>query len=283
MRKLAAAVCAIVLAGCGAEDGDAPAGAGLVQRDAPTGHVHAVGIDPKDGSVLVAAHTGLFRAAAGERRARRISDERRDVMGFTVEGPGRYAGSGHPDIRDGGPSSVGFIRSADGGRSWTTVSLSGEADLHVLEVAPGRVYGYDALSGRFVRSIDGGRSWRRTALPPILDLAVDPANPDHLVASGEEQLLRSTDGGRTWRPAASAPASHLRWTSDGLLLLGYDGVLRRAADAGRRPEAIGDLPGVPAAATGADRQVLMATDDGSVFVSDDAGGTWNRRLEPAVE
>ena len=39
----------------------------------------------------------------------------------------------HPGESQVGPPSVGLIQSTDGGRSWTGLSLSGEADFHALE------------------------------------------------------------------------------------------------------------------------------------------------------
>ncbi len=119
-RILAVVLITVVLGACGGgeEEASAPAGSTPVASAEPqTGHVHALGVDPGDGSIVVAAHSGLFRAASGAKRAERLGEERRDVMGFTIEGPGQYVGSGHPDPRAGGPPSVGFIRSSDGGRS----------------------------------------------------------------------------------------------------------------------------------------------------------------------
>ena len=50
---------------------------------------------------------------------------------------------------------------------------------------------------------DGGRTWRRQRPPgALLDLAIDPQDPDRIAATGERGLLISRDGGRTWRPAS---------------------------------------------------------------------------------
>lgn len=277
----------VALAGCGGsyeETTDRAATPELVQSGPETGHVHAVGVDPDDGAIVVAAHSGLFRAGPGDPRASRLGDERRDVMGFTVEGPRRYAGSGHPDLRDieaGAPTSVGFIRSTDGGRSWKTVSLEGAADLHVLEVAGDRIYGYDAPSGSFLTSTDGGRSWAKTAVPPILDVAVDPGDPRTIVASTQEGLLRSTDGGRSFAALDRTPPSLLVWPKSGLVRLGYDSIVRQADRLGDEPKTVGELPQPPAAASAAGDELLAAADDGSVLASGDRGRTWRPRLAPA--
>lgn len=276
-----AGVALLVLAGCGGGEPEPQPGEAYVEEGPSTGHVHAVGVDPADGSVVIAAHGGLFRAAEGDAAARATGDAR-DAMGFTVAGPRRYVASGHPAPGADEPGSVGLIRSTDAGATWDPVSLAGEADLHVLEVAPGgRIYGFDAVSGALLASRDAGRTWRRTTVPPVLDLAVDPEDPDTVVAATGQGLLRSTDGGRRFRPAATVPASHLAWTAaNGLLLLGTDGAVRRIPALGEPPETVGSLPGPPAAAAVHEDEVLVAQDDGSVHVSRDGGRTWTSRLDP---
>lgn len=270
----------MVLAACGSTGDRITDPAPLAPPDAETGHVHAVGVDPGEGSIYVAAHTGLFAAAPGEARASRIGRERRDVMGFTVEGPGRLAGSGHPDVRNGGPSSVGFIRSRDGGRTWQTVSLEGKADLHALEVAGRTVYGFDALNGLLRTSRDGGRTWSAREVPPVLDLAVDPGDRRRLVASTGGGLLRSVDGGRGLRPFSSIPPSHLVWRRDGIIALGLDGVVRQVEESGTARK-LGRLSPAPAAAALHGESILAAMDDGSVLESRD-GRQWRTLLRPTT-
>ncbi len=274
-RLLVPLLGAVLLAGCGGGDDEA---AGLVVTD-PVGHVHAVGLDPQDGSILVAAHNGMFRAEEGATRATAVGDERRDVMGFSVEAPGSYVGSGHPDPRRGGPSSVGFIRSTDGGRNWSTISLQGQADLHAIEVAGQRVYAFDALSGKLLRSVDAGRTWRATSTPPILDLAVDPRDPERLVVSTAAGILASTDGGRAFRPVVDLPPSHLAWGTAGITAIGEDQVVQRIDDDLRTVKQLGRAPDVPAALAESGRGLLVAADDGVVHASKDGGRTWSLTLE----
>ncbi|MTD47542.1 exo-alpha-sialidase [Conexibacter sp. W3-3-2] len=215
MGRLRTAVVLVLLAtvasGCGDEKPKAP-GAVFVDK---LGHVHAVGIDPADGATLIAAHNGLFRAPAGQRQPSLVGDQNRDVMGFVVEGAQQYAGSGHPDVRSNEPSSVGFIRTTDGGRNWKNVSLAGRADLHAIEVAGKVVYAFDALSGKLLSSADAGRTWKRATVPPVLDLAIDPQNSRRVVASTEQGLIVSRDGGRSFEPLAEFPLSVLAWTGEG--------------------------------------------------------------------
>jgi hypothetical protein len=131
----------VVLAACGAQSDESAEPTAGVEDPGPV-HVHGLGVNPADGALFVATHTGLFRAAPGGRRARRVADRYQDTMGFTVTGPDRFLGSGHPDGRDGLPPFLGLIQSTDAGRSWSPVSLLGERDFHVLEATGERIYGY---------------------------------------------------------------------------------------------------------------------------------------------
>src|SRR5688500_4724072 len=100
----------------GGDDG-APdrSSAGLAADPGPV-HVHGLGINPADEALFIATHTGLYRAGKGERKARRVGDGLQDTMGFTIAGPNRFLGSGHPDARgiaQGLPPHLGLIESRD--------------------------------------------------------------------------------------------------------------------------------------------------------------------------
>jgi len=113
-------------------------------------------------------------------------------MGFTVVGPDHFLGSGHPgSVRD-DPPFLGLIESRDAGNNWRPISLRGEVDFHVLEAQGAIVYGFgsdfETRAARFLRSEDGGRSWKRLAPPEELTgLAIDPREPRHIVALGEQR------------------------------------------------------------------------------------------------
>jgi hypothetical protein len=202
-----------VLAACG-DAAPQPPGARL--DDPGPVHVHGLGVDPADGALFVATHTGLFRAAEGQSRARRVAGRYQDTMGFTVVGPNRFLGSGHPDLREKLPPFLGLIESADGGRSWREVSLLGKVDFHVLEASGQRIYGYgsdfDSRQPRFLASDDRGASWRQLQAPePLIALAISPASARTLIAAGEQRVYSSRDGGRSWRTINAPAAGLLAW------------------------------------------------------------------------
>lgn len=279
MRRVllaAVGVAAALAAGCGAEAApvSAPAPASGVE------HVHGLGVDPADESLVIATHSGLFRAPPGERAAVRIGDRRQDTMGFTVVGPGRYLGSGHPDLRDDLPPLLGLIRSDDAGRSWNPVSLLGKADFHVLRAAGDRVYGVNSLDGALLVSADAGVSWQRRTPPgPMLDLVADPTDPRRLIATTEDGLHFSGDGGGSWRARSGASAGLLAWPSSaGLYLIDGSGRLTRSRDGGNSFTEVGSVGGQPAAFAADGKDLYVALHSNEIRVSSDGGRSWRLRV-----
>lgn len=268
---------------CGGED-DETAGQRPVIEDPGPLHVHGLGVNPADGALFVATHTGLFRAGPGERRPRRVADRYQDTMGFTVTGPDRFLGSGHPDGRDDLPPFLGLIRSTDAGRSWDPVSLLGKHDFHVLEAAGARIYGYgsdfDSRRASLLVSDDGGRSWKERPPPePLISLAIDPTDPDHVVASGENGTYSSTDAARRWRPLAAEPGL-LAWTRRALCRVDGGGDVSCSSGGGGSWQPAGALEGQAAAFDSAGNDLYAALHDGTVKRSADDGKTWTVRAAP---
>jgi hypothetical protein len=282
-------VAAAVLA-LGRDDADAPSAGGasdgpLATPDPGPIHVHGLGVDPADGALLIATHSGTYRAAAGEEQALRIGDSRQDTMGFTVAGPNHLLGSGHPDPQEavelGLPPHLGLIESRDGGRTWRNVSLLGEADFHVLRVAARRVYGYDASNDRLLVSRDSGRTWHERNRPaPLVDLVVDPADGRRLVASGQGGVYASGDEGATWRGVAPH-LGLLAWPAPRrLYLVDGQGSLLRSHD-GEKWNRVGGVGGRPAAFLAhTPAELYVALHDGTILRSRDAGRTWSVRSQP---
>jgi hypothetical protein len=259
--------------------GTPTAGAGPV-------HVHGLGVNPADGSLFIATHTGLYRTAEGESKAKRVGETSQDTMGFTIVGPNRFLGSGHPDLRQDLPPLLGLIESTDAGTSWEPVSLLGEVDFHVLRSAGERVYGYDVTNDRLLASADGGRTWQELGRPgPMLDLAVHPRDRSYLVAAAEGALgpglFASRDAGQTWR-ALGHTLGLLAWPiSDGLYTVTAGGEVLRSADGGASFQRRGEIGGEPAAfvAEGAD-DLYVALHDGTIQHSTDGGASWTVRSSP---
>jgi hypothetical protein len=287
-RALSVTVLIAALAGCG-ESRDEPEprpGSGPRVEDPGPVHVHGLGINPRDKALFIATHTGLFRAAPNERKARRVAGRYQDTMGFTVVGPDRFLGSGHPDGRENLPPFLGLIESRDAGTSWEPVSLLGKRDFHVLEAKGDRVFGfgsdYETREASLLVSDDGGRRWEeRTPPEALISLAIDPEDTNRVVASGERGLYESPNGGRGWRPLDGVP-SLLAWPSPGrLFAVDLGGGVSVSGDAGGSWQEVGDLGGQPAAfESESSEELYAALHDGTVKRSADGGVTWSVRSTP---
>ena len=282
----AAASAVLLLAGCGGDDNNEEGGATPPPETAEMSHIHGVGVDPADRSVVIATHSGLFRAREGDQSASRIGDKHQDTMGFSVVGPRRYLGSGHPDLRDlrdGVPPLLGLIASSDGGRKWHSVSLLGRADFHVLRAAGERVYGVNATNGQFHASEDDGQTWKKRTPPaPVIDLAPNPTQSAEVVASTERGMHVSRDGGATWRPLASDVGGLLARTSGGaLFVVDGEGGVHRSDDGGGTFDGVGDIGGQPAAFAAYENELYVALHTNEVKVSTDGGRSWKLRVVPS--
>ena len=254
-------------------DGSGPAAAG----GAGIAHVHSLGVDPQDGALYAGTHYGLFRLpeTAG---ATLVADRVQDFMGFTVVGPGHYLASGHPGEGQGGPSSLGLIESTDGGQTWQSLSLAGEADFHSLEARHGLVYGLNSVTGEFMVSQDK-QAWDTRSQIPMADFAVSPYDPNVLLATTEQGLARSDDGGRDFQPVPSAPVLQLvTWAGDGTVFgVAPDGTVHASTDDGQSWQQRGSLDAAPEALATNDSADVYAAADGAILVSVDGGRTFTVR------
>lgn len=252
-------------------------------------HVHGLGVNPADGALFIATHTGLFRVGADSRKAVRVADRRQDTMGFSIVAANRFLGSGHPDLNEaqekGLPPLLGLIESTDAGSTWNSVSLLGEADFHVLRSVGERVYGYDATNARLLTSPDRGVTWENIVPPgPVVDLAVDPADPRRLAVTAagelEQGLYTSRDSGESWTREADL-VGLLAWPSSGRLYA-FDGAgqVFASASGGRRLELRGEIGGEPAALLAVRDELFVALHDGTIKRSADGGAAWTIRSSP---
>jgi hypothetical protein len=259
---VAAAVTVTVATRGGAAHHDAPARL----SDPGMAHVHGLGVDPADGTLHAATHFGVF--AVRQDGVRRVGNAQ-DTMGFAVVGPGHFLGSGHPDPAEDDEPLLGLIESTDGGRTWQPLSLRGEADFHALRVAHGAVYGYDATSATFMVTTDR-RSWDRRSTLPLRDFAVDPDDPEVVLATTPKGPARSADGGRSWSVLDDAPPLVvLSWDREGLVGVDALGVAHASDDDGATWVARGGVGAPPEAMTVDARRVFVAVSDGRIVVSED--------------
>ena len=285
---------AALLIGCGGSDdqpGDAPSPSstmGESSGEAPVAsisgaeHVHGLGVNPADGEILIATHNGLWQVPEGATEAEQVGDSQDDFMGFTVVGPDSFLSSGHPGPDSDLPPLLGLQRSVDGGSSWQSVSLLGEADLHVLKASADRIYGVDSTTATFLASANGGASWEPRNVPAqVIDLAIAPDDPLRLVASTDGGLYASNDGGSSWNLLAAGKIGLLTWpAANRLLLVDASGRVMASTDGGRTFAKAGSIGAPPEAFSSGDGRILAAADGGRVLVSEDSGRTWTTAVEP---
>jgi photosystem II stability/assembly factor-like uncharacterized protein len=200
-------------------DGAAEDTATTVAALARATHFHGLAVDAADPArVYLATHHGLY-AVTADGKARAVSKERHDFMGFTAHPsePNTLFSSGHPE-RGG---NLGFMVSTDRGVTWRKRAdgVGGPVDFHQMDaskVDPRVIYGvHDGLQA----SRDGGATWTTVgpAPPDLLQIAASAAAADTLYAATTAGLLRSRDAGRTWSRAypARAPSTMVAVTPGG--------------------------------------------------------------------
>lgn len=239
----------------------------------PFGHVHGLGVNPADGRLYVASHMGVFEQT--DSGFERIADRWQDTMGFTVAGPDHFLGSGHPDLREDKPAHLGLVESTDAAKTWEPLSLEGEADFHVLELAGDRLYGYDSTSQTLMVTEDR-TTWSDVLTAPVLDAESDPGDPDRLVLSDPRGELMSLEVGGPPEPLPDSPrVGVLDWPASDLLVgLGAEGEVWLSRDGGSRWDQAGVVPGSPQALTATEDGWYAASDHG-LYSSTDQGATWH--------
>lgn len=236
--------------------------------------MHGLGIDPSDESLYVATHEGLYVYHDELESLDLVAGRVQDFMGFTVVGPEEFLASGHPAPGSDAPAALGLIRSEDAGQTWSTMSLSGQADFHSIVSESGWTFGLE--SGSVLRSQDEV-SWEQAAqTPPLADLALDP-RAARLVGTSESGLVLSSDHGDTFRSVPDAPLlATVDFAPDGTLF-GFDleGRLFSSSDLASWQELddLGNVPGAMAAESDGrvfaevDDKILESTDSGQSFTT----------------
>lgn len=200
-RVLAGAAAVLAMAMLGA----APALAEALGDIARKTHYHGIAFARAGtAKLLLATHHGMY-AVDAMGAIERIS-ARQDFMGFSPApaDPLSYYASGHP--ADGGNS--GFLKSTDGGASWTMMSegVDGPVDFHQMSASPADhavIYG---IYGNVQMSRDGGATWTVMGPAPdeVIAIAASARDANTLYAATQKGLMVSNDSGKSWTTLAFA-------------------------------------------------------------------------------
>lgn len=265
-------------------------------------HIHGLAVDRQDSEALyIATHTGLVRL--------RPSVEPEwigsfDLMGFTAHPrePNLLYASGHPDLptyQEQKIGNLGVLVSRDGGRTWRSAALKGEADFHALAYTPrdgGELYGWSVSGRRGLHRISVVRSTvepvTARGLADVLGLAASPDLAGPLLAGTKAGLMTSRDRGVTWGRVTAipsdAPVTAVGYhATDGNVVYAYvvrpERGLMRSRDGGTTWESTGFVAGgqtfVVALAVGPSSQIVLATSGSDILRSRDGGRTWQAVLE----
>ena len=188
-----------------------------------------------------------------------------------------------------GLTSVGILRSYDGGSTWQTVLGSDDVFPRAI-VVNSKGWVFAGMNSGAFRSTDGGDSWVEinTGLPAFFNIKSFAISRDngYLYCSGNGSLdgvFRSTNNGDIWELAnnglGGADVVSLVTDSNGVVFAGgladefRDGGIYRSEDHGNSWVLLGLLGNVNAIGVDHSNNTL-ATSAGGLYFSSDGGDTW---------
>jgi photosystem II stability/assembly factor-like uncharacterized protein len=190
------------------------------------GRVSAVAVDPTNTAVIYrgTAGGGVWKTTNGGTTWKPLTDDLGNLsIGAVAVAPSKpqtvYVGTGEGALGIDGIDGIGFIRSTDGGATWTlpvSVLAAKFFDLNVHPTKPDELLA--ATSAGIQKSTDGGSTWKsvfsKYAATAIVRVPNAPAKLlvtvwDISSASPTWNgfIYRSTDGGETWSPSGGAGTS----------------------------------------------------------------------------
>lgn len=261
---------------------------------AVVGSITALGIDPKNSSILFAGveGRGLFRSADGGSSWTKVNFGGVYTKGKTIQAIGvNPKNSGIVLV---GTSKGGMFKSVDGGLSWRAVNNGAPGFLKAFGVEhfafnpsnPNKVF-VSCLEGLY-KSIDGAETW--TLVGNTIEtgggLAINPRNPKIIFTAGCF-VERSSNEGKSWKflykglPSSGCMESiHIspKQTNRIYALTGYNGLFM-SIDNGENWKR---LYGFPAESAGpfvispSNPDIIYASSGMAIFRSVNAGSSWDR-------
>jgi photosystem II stability/assembly factor-like uncharacterized protein len=252
-------------------------------------HIHGLGIDQADRSILYIATHGDFYQSVNGGPPLKVDEQRADYMAFNSpysQGVPLYA-SGHPST--GG--NTGLIKSTDGGKTWQQVAkvLEPPVDFHAMGISksdPNLIIGFDSAGRGLFKTIDAGQSWQKLEFPEYISaLAISSSDPNVVLAGTGNGIYQSNDGANTWTQIESLKGAlifALIFDENGVLYASTDkSGLSRSFDLGQNWDKV-NSPNLTITSVAVDAQdkilyVAGYSPDGfqEVYKSSDDGNSWD--------
>ncbi|MGH7531514.1 MAG: WD40/YVTN/BNR-like repeat-containing protein, partial [Gemmatimonadales bacterium] len=176
------------------------------------GRVHDVEAVPNDPAIVYVATAtgGIWKSVnKGTTWTPIFDDQPVSTFGDVALAPSNpdvvWAGTGEQNNRQSTSWGNGVYRSTDGGKTWTHHGLAATRHIGRIRVHPRNPdVAYVAALGHLwaptpdrgvYKTTDGGRTWSKVlyvdTLTGVVDLAMDPTNPDVLYAAAYQRLRRA--------------------------------------------------------------------------------------------
>jgi photosystem II stability/assembly factor-like uncharacterized protein len=262
----------------------------------PLRHAHGLGYSADGARIMIPGHQGIM--VYGGKRWSIAPGPARDYMGFAVTRRLIFS-SGHFAPGGARGTSLGLLRSGDGGRSWASLGFEGEAEFHLVAAGyeSDALYLYSSVPNSrmpragLYRMLNGAGGWRSVAARGVrgelFKLAVHPSDEAVVAAVTSEGLFLSRSGGEEFEPlvaGAELRTAYFPLDGDSLWFGTFDGgpaLFRMALGGGAREEIALPPLRLDAVAFIAQNPMRRAeftivTFERAVFVTPDRGRTWTR-------
>lgn len=272
-----------------------------VDQNSTYGHVHALLLNPQDGSLLMGAHNGLFKSTDEGKTFQKVDVKGEvnasDFMNFAYDHNNKiiYA-AGHD---------LGVIKNSDGGVTWTkTDSGITGSDIHALAINPldtNRLFAFSVGNGVYGTK-DGAKSWYRIDDGPVnpsvraFGYMATPSDMDRGMKTDKTTnigyLWAGTSGGLYssfacfcgWNKSMSISdnstiyALILDPANKSNMLAGTKDGIYKTTDEGKSFTKISDIKDIVAISfdTSNPKRIYAATANGTLYKSDDEGKSWRK-------
>lgn len=259
-------------------------------------HVHGLAYSADGKRLMVPSHHGLAVYSGG--RWSKAPGPQHDYMGFAATRTRLYS-SGHPAPNTGFKNPFGVIRSRDGGNTWERLGMEGETDFHELAAGwnTNAIYVWNPAPNSRMRraglhyTLNDGFKWEHVPASglsgELYALATHPDEAKYVAAATTTGIYLSRDYGATFAAVASNEQGlAVFFDLDGQYLwystfAGLPRLTRITLDGKERTPMV--LPALQKDAVAYiaqnpvdRRQYAIATFERSVFISRDAGRTWQQ-------